>query len=147
MQHVSPATARKSAAIAAFDAATALGKYADWRSVAEQLRELVAMPKAKGASDGFAPWADRPSTPYRSAKKHWSTVLYQTTFADGRIVRMSQLDEPGKPSNVGKAVRIARTVWARRAGVLESAAPSIVALACETTGETWSSVTINARAA
>lgn len=89
------------------------------------------------------------------------TDILVVTFADGEVVRAPAVSAKGKPTNVGRGLRIAvafyqaRTCWRRgirfRAGV-HPEVPAIAACVCEDSGETFDAGectvrTIEARAA
>lgn len=148
-------------ALAAYHAAVAAPVAADWPSVAALL--VACLPKLRGAvrpavsADGAVPawWAD-----YVPGKK-FRTDSAEVTFADGRRVRLSVLSNPGKPLNIGRAVRIACAFYRSKVhnalgapvaldgttlhGPADHVAvPAIAHVECETTGEEFDAATCTA---
>lgn len=143
------ATDRRALAILAYDNATAEPEGANWRAVADMLRLALPAPKAAKIPEGapldprFTPWADYVIPQNVSAKRLGKSPIVVVTFADGETVRAPAVSLPGKPINIGRAVRVAiafyqaRMAW--RAGETSDwsacvAVPAIVSLNCETTG-------------
>jgi hypothetical protein len=96
------ASDRRALAVLAYDNATADPASADWRAVAELLR--AALPAArKVAKESAVPswWQDYAP----NGKCVFSSV--EVTFADGRTIRASAATNPGKPLNLGRALRTA----------------------------------------
>lgn len=117
MQHIdistvkaAKATDRKSLAILAYDNACGDPTAADWRSVADILRLALPATKARAADvatdSRFAPWADY-DIPATATKKLGKSPIMVLTFADGEAVRVPAVSLPGKPVNIGRAVRVA----------------------------------------
>lgn len=110
------ATERREMAIAAYDLACDVPENADWQLVAEMLR--ICIPNARKAKaapaagdpppddssggQGFAPWHSAPVR-YTAALRNVETARYETTFADGRVIRSSGWKIKGK-WNAGQAV-------------------------------------------
>jgi hypothetical protein len=99
----------KATAVAAFELATATPDSADWRTVAELLRQFVNLPKP---AEFKTFWAE-----YRFGKRAVRTSI-AVTFADGRTVRASVNSDPGKPFNIGRGVRVAIAFYRARIAAL-----------------------------
>lgn len=157
MQHIdlnaakaAKATDRRALAILAYDNATADPAGANWRGVAELLRLALPAVKAKAAETAadsrFAPWADYPIPQNASGKRLGKSPVVIVSFADGETVRVPAVSLPGKPVNIGRALRVAVAFYqgrmAGRAGksVTDSAfvagltIPAVASAVCETTG-------------
>lgn len=97
----------KAEALAAYEAA-AINPAADWRAVAEMLRAAIPTVKAKPpASDD---WADYP-VECSARKIVWPSPVVQVQYADGVTVRASFATLPGKPLNMGRAMRVAAAFY------------------------------------
>lgn len=157
-------------ALAAFER-EAQSDMPDWHSAALKLRKalepgrqnrettLVSRCKTKPLALPPSRWHD-----YRVDRVNSFSVrtdILVVTFADGEIVRAPAVSAKGKPTNVGRGLRIAiafyqaRACWRRgikfRAGV-HPEVPAIAACLCEDSGETFDAQectmrTVEARAA
>jgi hypothetical protein len=151
----------RTVALAAYHAAVAAPVAADWPSVAALLvaclPKLRAAPKPAVSADGAVPawWQDY------SPNKKFRTDTAEVTFVDGRRVRLSVLSNPGKPLNIGRAVRIACAFYRSKVhnalgapiamdgttlhGPADHVAvPAIAHVECETTGEDFDAATCTA---
>jgi hypothetical protein len=168
MQHIdlnaakaAKATDRRALAILAYDNASANPAAANWRGVAELLRLALPTAKAKAIEPAtesrFAPWADYPIPHNASGKRLGKSPVVVVSFADGETVRAPAVSLPGKPVNIGRALRVAVAFYQARivgrynalipdnfgAGLLSSMdsefvatipLPAVVSVICETTG-------------
>lgn len=113
------ATDRRALAILAYDNATADPAGANWRGVAELLRLAMPAVKAKPAAietatdSRFAQWADY-DIPQSATKRLGKSPIVVISFADGEIVRVPAVSLPGKPVNIGRAVRVAESFYQGR---------------------------------
>ena len=94
---------KRSAAIAAFEAASEAPEYADWRGVAEILRAVVPTPKKKAAPGST--WVDDPMPRAIKGKLQVPKPVLMVRFSDGRAVWATALTVAGKPVNWGRGVR------------------------------------------
>lgn len=112
------ATDRRALAILAYDNATADPAGANWRGVADLLRLALPNTKAKAAAietdSRFAQWADYPIPHNASGKRLGKSPVVIVTFADGETVRAPAVSLPGKPVNIGRAVRVAESFYQGR---------------------------------
>jgi hypothetical protein len=124
----------------------------DWHSVALKFKKVlvdgaptVVIPRKPKPLALPAPrWHDYPVD--RVSSFSIRTDILVVTFADGDIVRAPAVSAKGKPTNIGRGLRIAiafyqaRACWRRsikfRAGV-HAAVPAIAACICEDSGETF----------
>lgn len=152
-------TSARVAAIAAYDSACLAPVAADWRAVADLLR--AAMPAARkalansvrSAADAVPAWWQD----YRPGKRFQAEPV-EVTFADGRRVRLSMCSDPGKPANIGRAVRVACLFYRSkvhnaigapvpRAGTTlrgpadHVAVPAVAHVEAVDSGETWDAAT------
>ncbi len=156
------ATDRKALAIMVYDNACADPAGANWRSVADMLRLAIPATKAKAATaepvseGGFAPWSEHDIPVFGHAKKFGKSPILVFTFADGEIVRAPAVSLPGKPVNLGRALKVAfayyRGRMAHRCGAFSETAsivavPEIVSAICETTGAVYDPADCSARTA
>jgi hypothetical protein len=150
--------ARKSTSAAA-DALAAFEREAasdmpDWHRAALALKQalgskskgmaVTAIPRVKPLALPPSRWHDYPVDRVNSFSIRTDILI--VTFADGEIVRAPAVSAKGKPTNIGRGLRIAiafyqaRACWRRsikfRAGV-HAAVPAIAACVCEDTGETF----------
>ncbi|WBU27569.1 hypothetical protein OOZ54_12780 [Rhodopseudomonas palustris] len=129
MQPVNPesvraakASDRKALAIIAYDNACADPQSANWRAVADMLR--LALPATRTAKTAaptsepsrFAPWSDY-SVNSVSCKRLGKSPIVVVTFADGEIVRAPAVSLPGKPINIGRALRVASAFYEGRIAI------------------------------
>jgi len=151
------ASDRKSLAILAYDNATAEPDSANWRAVADMLRLAIPATKAKpadtAADSPFAPWADY-EIPQSATKRLGKSPILIVTFEGGEIVRCPAVTLPGKPVNIGRALRVAFAFYqcrvAARSGELSDWSacvnvPAIVSAVCETTGAEYDPADCNVR--
>lgn len=165
------ATDRRALAILAYDNATADPAGANWRGVAELLRLALPNTKAKPAAietdSRFAQWADYEIPHNASGKRLGKSPVVIVTFADGETVRAPAVSLPGKPVNIGRAVRVAESFYQGRIvarynslipdnfgtallSVTDSEfvasipVPAVVSAVCETTGAEYSPDDCNA---
>lgn len=159
-------TSAANQALAAFEAEDAK-VIPDWHSVALKFKKALV----NGARSHVIPRAPRPLALPPSRWHDYPvdrvgsfsirTDVLIVTFADGEIVRAPAVSAKGKPTNIGRGLRIAiafyqaRACWRRgikfRPGV-HPAVPAIAACVCEDTGETFDAGectvrTVEARAA
>lgn len=155
------ATDRRSLAILAYDNASAEPEGANWHAVADMLR--FALPAVKAAKipeaetdPRFAPWADYPIPQNASARKLGKSPVVVVTLADGETVRAPAVSLPGKPVNVGRAIRVAIAFYQARMAIRAGensdwsaciAVPAIVAVTCETNGTEYNATDCSARSA
>lgn len=141
------ATDRRALAILAYENASADPGAANWRTIADMLRLAMPASKAKPATtetgSRFAPWADYPIPKSATGHKLGKSPVVVVTFADGEIVRAPAVSMPGKPLNIGRALRVAIAFYqCRIAGRMGAnsdsahvvSAPAMVNVVCETTG-------------
>jgi hypothetical protein len=104
----------RTVALAAYHAAVAAPVAADWPSVAALLvaclPKLRAAPKPAVSADGAVPawWHD-----YVPGKRYVPTSA-DVEFADGRTIRVTIASNPGKPLNIGRAIRTAVAFYRAR---------------------------------
>lgn len=114
------ASDRKALAILAYDRAQELGDGANWRAVADMLRECLPATRVQEAtpmeSDGYLPWADYaiPTSFSGLRKLVWPSPRITVTFADGEVVRCQAATLEGKPVNIGRGVRVAIAFYRNR---------------------------------
>lgn len=142
-------------ALAAFEREAA-SDMPDWHAAAlklrkalesgRQKRETACVSRCKPNPLALPPsrWHDYPVD--RVSSFSIRTDILIVTFADGEIVRAPAVSAKGKPTNIGRGLRIAiafyqaRACWRRglkfRPGV-HAAVPAIAACICEDTGETF----------
>lgn len=154
------ATDRKALAILAYDNATANPGGANWRAVADMLRLAMPASKAKPAETAtdsrFAPWADYAIPKTATGQKLGKSPVIVVAFADGETVRAPAVSLPGKPLNIGRALRVAIAFYqcriAGRMGANSDSAhvvavPGILSATCETTGAEFDPADCSARTA
>jgi hypothetical protein len=167
MQHVdlkaakaAKASDRKSLAILAYDNACQDPSSANWRGVADLLRLALPNTKAKAietpADSRYAQWADYSIPQSAGGKRLGKSPVVVVTFADGETVRAPAVSLPGKPVNIGRALRVAVSYYqgrivarynaliahdyCERLSVCDSEfvatipVPAVVSAICETTG-------------
>lgn len=142
-------------ALAAFEREAA-SDMPDWHRAALALKRALNSGNNNGITTPLKPrapkplalppsrWHDYPVDRVSSFSIRTDVLI--VTFADGEIVRAPAVSAKGKPTNIGRGLRIAiafyqaRQCWRRnikfRAGV-HSAVPAIAACICEDTGETF----------
>lgn len=146
---------RTTAALAAFEAA-ARADMPDWHGAALALRSALmraepatitiprpratARPKALPAAD----WPDYDVNKFGSF--HVRSDMLVVTFADGEIVRAPAVSGKGRPTNIGRGLRMAITFWQARAAWRRKVeyrdgprfpVPEITSCICEDTGNVY----------
>lgn len=140
-----------SEALAAFEREAA-SEHPDWHGAALKLRQVLT---ARGKRSAVlnsrviaalpAPiWHDYPVD--RASSWAIRTDLLIVTFADGEVVRAPAVSIKGKPTNIGRGLRIAVAFYqarmCHRRGIrfrpgVHAAVPAIVSCICESSGETF----------
>jgi hypothetical protein len=171
---------RKALAILAYETAKADPAGANWQGIADLLRLALPPGKAKAADDiaaadsKYAAWADYVIPQSAGGKRLGKSPVVIVTFADGETVRAPAVSLPGKPVNIGRALRVALAFYqgrivgrynslipddcgAPRLSVTDSEfvatipVPAIVSCVCEATGAAYDpaacSAAISAQAA
>lgn len=174
MQHIdltaakaAKASDRKALAILAYDNGCADPTAANWRGIADLMRLAIPATKSKPADIGeseskFAPWADYPIPHNASGKRLGKSPVVIVTFADGETVRAPAVSLPGKPLNIGRALRVARSYYHGRfvsrcnsygyavSSVCDSEfvdtipVPAVVSAVCEASGAAFDPVACSA---
>lgn len=119
----------KSAAVAAYEAALA-DPGADWQSIAQVMMQALTL-GAKDIMPAGAPswWADYelPKTG-TAAGRNLRTMMVTVGFADGESIRANAASVPSKPVNIGRAVRLAISLYRAKPGRSFAAVPAIVSV-------------------
>lgn len=125
-------TDKRALAVAAYDDARSNPAAADWRKVAELLRD--ALPATRRKLTDAAPVSRRPAwwADY-SIPKTYTLDSVHVTFADGAAVRCNIISAPGKPPRIAKACRVAIAFYRARAGMV--AVPDIVSVVAVGSGQ------------
>ncbi len=139
----------KAKALAAFEAAAA-SSMPDWHGAALALKAaLTAKPApkitvAKAAALPAPDWHDYDVNKFGSF--HVRSDMLVVTFADGEIVRAPAVSGKGRPTNIGRGLRLAIAFWQARAAWRRKVqyrdgprfpVPEIVSCVCEDTGRTY----------
>jgi hypothetical protein len=105
-------------AIMVYENAKADPASANWEGVADLLRLAIPAGRTKlvdVVSDSpFAPFADYEIPHNASGKRLGKSPVVIVTFADGETVRVPAVSLPGKPVNIGRALRVARAYYQGR---------------------------------
>jgi hypothetical protein len=154
--HKSAGSSAEADALAAFEREAA-SDMPDWHRAALVLRQalgagrsralVVRAPRPDRAKPAALPpsrWHDYPVDRVNSFSVRADILV--VTFADGEVIRAPAVSAKGKPTNIGRGLRIAIAFYQARAcrrrnirfrpGV-HAAVPAIAACACEDTGETF----------